>query len=74
MIYKELAGCPGISRVYWYASEGPYNVLVIDRYRLSLDDMISQATLDPGTIASFASQMVSTFSKVQGICFDKLHS
>ena len=59
-IYKDLAGCPGISRAYWYGIEGPYNVMVIDRYRLSLDEMVNQATLDPHTVVSFASQMVST--------------
>ena len=30
-IYKDLAGCPGISRAYWYGVEGPYNVIVMDR-------------------------------------------
>ena len=73
-IYKDLAGCPGISRVYWYGIEGPYNVLVIDRHQLSLDDMVSQGTLDPRTVVSFAGQMVSTCFKVQRTCFDKLPS
>ena len=59
-IYKDLAGCPGISRVYWYGIEGPYNVMVIDHHQLSLDDMVRQAPLDPHTVVSFASQMVST--------------
>ena len=58
-IYKDLVGCPGISRAYWYGIEGPYNVMVIDRYKLSLDSMVRQAALDPQTAASFASQMVS---------------
>jgi serine/threonine protein kinase len=59
MIYKDLAGCPGISRGYWYGIEGPYHVLVIDRYELSLDDKVRQAVLDPQTAMSFAGQMVS---------------
>ena len=64
-IYKDLIGCPGISRAYWYGSEGPFNVMVMDRYQLSLDDMVNQATLDPHTVVSFANQMVSTCPKVE---------
>jgi hypothetical protein len=59
-IYKDVAGCTGISRVYWYGQEGPCNVMVIDRYELSLDDMVRQGAVDLHTIVSFAGQMVST--------------
>lgn len=59
-VYKDVGGCVGISRVYWYGQEGPCNVMVIDRYDLSLDDMVRQGGVDLRTVVSFAGQMVST--------------
>lgn len=64
-IYKDLAGCAGISRAYWYGIEGPYHVLVIDRYQLSLDDMVRQAVLEPQTTVLFATQMVNMCPIIQ---------
>lgn len=58
-IYKEINGCQGISKVYWYGSEGPYNVMVMNRYDYSLDDMVRRVPPDLPTIVSFAGQMVS---------------
>jgi serine/threonine protein kinase len=66
-IYKDLAGCPGISRAYWYGIEGPYHVMVMERHELSLDNMVRQAPLDPHTLLSFASQIVSACKKSQKI-------
>jgi serine/threonine protein kinase len=70
-IYKDLAGCPGISKAYWYGSEGPYNVMVINRYQLSLYEMVGQAALDRLTAVSFGIQMVSACSKIQKTCFNQ---
>ena len=58
-IYKDLVGCPGISRAFWYGIEGLYNVLVMDLHKFSLDDMVREAPLDSQTVVSFATQMVS---------------
>jgi len=58
-IYKEISGCQGIPKPFWYGSEGPYNVMVMKRYNLSLDDMVKQGPLDLLTVVSFAGQMVS---------------
>jgi serine/threonine protein kinase len=63
-IYKDVAGCTGISKAYWYGKEGPYNVMVIDRYDLSLDVMVKQGGLSLHTVVSFASQMVSSCSNI----------
>jgi hypothetical protein len=70
-IYKDIAGCPGVSRAYWYGIEGSYDVMVIDRYRLSLDEMVSDGALDLHTAASFAGQMVSTCPNIHRMCFNK---
>jgi serine/threonine protein kinase len=59
-IYKDVTGCPGISKVYWYAIEGSFNVMVIDRFEVSLDKFFREAPLEIGTLVSFADQMVST--------------
>ena len=55
-IYQDIAGCPGISQFMWCGVEGPYNVLVIDRFQQSLDEF---APLDLPNVAVFAGQMVS---------------
>jgi hypothetical protein len=68
-IYKEISGCPGIPKAYWYGSEGPYNVMVINRYDLSLDDMVRQVPLDLPTVVSFADQMVSICPNILKTCF-----
>jgi len=57
-IYKDIAGCPGVSRAHWYGTEGAFNVLVIDRYELSLHDRVGQGPLELTTAVSFADQMV----------------
>jgi hypothetical protein len=62
-IYQDLVGCPGISRAFWYGIEGPYNVLVMDLHKLSLDDMVREAPLDSETVVSFATQMVSIYNQ-----------
>lgn len=68
-IYKHIHGCPGISKAYWYGTEESYNVMVINRYDLSLDDMVTQGPLDLLTIVSFAGQMVSVWPKIHSTCF-----
>lgn len=60
-IYKDIAGCVGISKAYWYAIEGSYSVMVIDRFDVSLDELVRRSDmLDMPTVVSFADQMVST--------------
>lgn len=68
-IYKDIAGCPGIPRAYWCGTEGKYDVMVMDRYELSLDDMVRQSTLDIHTVVSFAGQMVSVHAEIYRVFF-----
>ena len=68
-IYKDITGCPGVSEVYWYGSEGLYNVMVIDRYIRSLDSMIREAPLELRTAVSFADQMVRQSRRIHGPLF-----
>jgi len=63
-IYKEINGCQGIPKAYWYGSEGPYNVMVMNRYDHSLDDMVRRVPPDLPTVVSFAGQMVSVPAKI----------
>jgi casein kinase I family protein HRR25 len=69
-IYKDINGCPGIPKAYWYGTEGPYNVMVMNRYELSLDEMVSQGPLDLLTVVSFADQMVSQYPKIHETWFN----
>ena len=62
-VYKELAGCVGISNAYWYGTEGPYNVMVIDRHEVSLDVMVKRGDL---SFHTYASQMVRSCSNILG--------
>ena len=63
-IYKDMSGCPGISKVYWYAIEGPFNVMVIDHYEVSLDELVRRAPIDIHSMVSFADQMVSSSFRI----------
>jgi len=65
-IYKDMTGCPGISKVYWYTIEGPFNVMVINRHEVSLDELVRGAPIDIQTVMSFADQMVSSNLKIHG--------
>ena len=65
-IYKDITGCPGISKVYWYAIEGPFNVMVMDRFEVSLDELVRGAPIDIRTVVSFADQMVSSSLRIHG--------
>lgn len=69
-VYKEIRGCQGIPKPYWYGSEGPYNVMVMNRYNLSLDEMVRGVPLDLLTVVSFsfAGQMVSLCPKIHTSC------
>lgn len=62
-VYKELVGCVGISNAYWYGTEGPYNVMVIDRHEVSLDVMVKRGDL---SFHTYASQMVRSCSNILG--------
>ena len=65
-IYKDISGCPGISKVYWYAIEVPFNVMVIDRFEVSLDELARGAPIDIQTVVSFADQMMSSNLNIHG--------
>ena len=65
-IYKDMTDCPGISKVYWYTIEGPFNVMVIDCHDISLDELVRGAPIDIQTVMSFADQMVSSNLKIRG--------
>jgi len=39
-------------------------VMVIDRFEVSLDELVRKSPLDTGTVVSYAEQMVSTSLKV----------
>jgi hypothetical protein len=58
-IYKDIVGCLGISKVYWYGLEGCFNVMVMDRFDISLDELVQRTMLEICDVASFADQMVS---------------
>ena len=60
-IYKDIIGGPGIPIAHWCGVEGPYNVMVINRFELSLEDLVNrQGPLDLQTVLFFTHQMVST--------------
>ena len=65
-IYKDISGCPGISKVYWYAIEVPFNVMVIDRFEVSLDELVRGALIDICMVVSFADQMGSSSLRIHG--------
>ncbi|HYT43658.1 MAG TPA: hypothetical protein VEP90_15065 [Methylomirabilota bacterium] len=65
-IYKNMTGCPGISKVYWYTIERPFNVMVIDCFEVSLDELARGAPIDIQTVVSFADQMVSSNLNIHG--------
>ena len=67
-VYRDIAGCPGISRFHWCGVEAGYNVMVIDRFQQSLDELVRQAPLGLHTAASFAGQMVSLHPLVSIDC------
>ena len=61
-----MTGCPGILKVYWYAIEGPFNVMVIDCFEVSLDELVRGTPIDSHTVVSFADQMVSSSLRIHG--------
>ena len=63
-IYKNMTGYPGISKVYWYTIEGPFNVMVINHFEVSLDKLVRGAPIDIHTLVSFADQMVSSSLRI----------
>ena len=54
-------GLAGIPSMHWYGREDPYNMLILDRLGLTLEESISKSR-DIDLIFSYANQMVSLFS------------
>ncbi|KAH9159386.1 kinase-like domain-containing protein [Lactarius sanguifluus] len=63
-IYKALSGMSGIPTMHWYGREVPYNVMVLDRLDLTLEEVISKHH-DINLVFSYADQMLS--------CLESLH-
>ncbi|KAH9019246.1 kinase-like domain-containing protein [Lactarius hengduanensis] len=63
-VYKALSGMSGIPTIHWYGREVPYNVMVLDRLDLMLDEVISKRH-DINLVFSYAGQMLS--------CLESLH-
>ena len=74
-IYKDIAGGPGIPVARWCGVEGPYNMMAIDRFELSLEDLVRQGPLDLQVVIPFAHRMVSTRQqRFIGPALTNLHS
>ncbi|KAH9010128.1 kinase-like domain-containing protein [Lactarius hengduanensis] len=63
-VYKALSGMSGIPTMHWYGREVPYNVMVLDRLDLTLDEVISKRH-NINLVFSYAGQMLS--------CLESLH-
>ncbi|KAH9165207.1 doubletime [Lactarius sanguifluus] len=63
-IYKALSGMSGIPTMHWYGREVPYNVMVLDRLNLTLEEVISKRH-DINLVFLYADQMLS--------CLKSLH-
>ncbi|KAI9446294.1 hypothetical protein H4582DRAFT_2052369 [Lactarius indigo] len=55
-IYKTLANMPGIPAMHWYGKEVPYNVMVLDRLGLTLEEVITKCH-NINLVFLYASQM-----------------
>ena len=60
-VYNALHNAAGIPSMHWYGREDPYNVLILDRLGLTLEELISKSC-DIDLIFSYVNQMVSLFS------------
>ncbi|KAI9446707.1 kinase-like domain-containing protein [Lactarius indigo] len=58
-MYKATAGCTGISPVYWYGKEGPYEVIILEHIRTSLGDLLSAQQFNLRKTFLYAPQMLS---------------
>ena len=59
-IYKFLEGEPGFPKVYWYGSEGDYNIMVMDLLGHSLESLLElcENKFSLSTVFVLAEQMV----------------
>jgi hypothetical protein len=60
-VYKVLHNAAGIPSMHWYGREAPYNVLILNRLGLTLEESIYKGS-DISLIFSYANQMVFPFS------------
>ncbi|OCK78088.1 kinase-like protein [Lepidopterella palustris CBS 459.81] len=65
-IYEELAGGPGIPRVYWHGQEGEYRVMVFDLLGPSLEDLFNFCgrRFSLKTVLVLADQLISRFQYI----------
>ncbi|KAI9441142.1 kinase-like domain-containing protein [Lactarius psammicola] len=63
-IYKALSNVSGVPTIHWYGREVPYNVMVLDRLGLTLEEAISKRH-DINLVFLYATQMLS--------CLESLH-
>ncbi|KAH9015348.1 kinase-like domain-containing protein [Lactarius hengduanensis] len=63
-VYKALSGMSGIPTMHWYGREVPYNVMVLNRLDLTLEEVISKRH-DINLVFSYVDQML--------LCLESLH-
>lgn len=56
-VYKALSDVSGVPTIHWYGREVPYNVMVLDRLGLTLEEAISKRH-DINLVFLYATQMV----------------
>ncbi|KAI9450701.1 kinase-like domain-containing protein [Lactarius psammicola] len=63
-VYKATAGCTGISSVFWYGKEGPYEVIVLEHVGTSLGDLFSTRQFNLRKTFLYAPQMLSAIESL----------
>lgn len=60
-VYNQLAGGPGIPRVYWFGFEMGFNIMVLERLGPSLEDLFTQckSRFSVSTVTQLAIQLAS---------------
>jgi hypothetical protein len=55
-VYRALSNAPGFPAMHWYGTEALYNVLILDRLNLTLEEAMFKS--HDSSVFSFADQMV----------------
>jgi hypothetical protein len=66
-VYNQLAGGPGIPRVYWFGSEMGVNAMVLERLGPSLEDLFIQCQwcFSVRTVTQLAIQLVRQLRNIR---------